>query len=62
MDKALPAGFKVPEDRVKPWGTGQAILLCRRLVSGNFLVINADDFYGYEAIKELAELYDAGQR
>lgn len=54
LDKGLPPGFKVPENRVKPWGTGQAVLLCRGAVSGNFIVINADDFYGYDAIKKLA--------
>lgn len=55
LDMALPPGFKVPAERTKPWGTGQAVLLCRPVVSGNFLVINADDFYGYEAIKKLAD-------
>ncbi len=55
MDKALPPGFKIPEDRVKPWGTGHAVLLCRSVVRGNFLVINADDFYGFEAIRKLAD-------
>ncbi|MCR4395490.1 MAG: sugar phosphate nucleotidyltransferase [Candidatus Saccharicenans sp.] len=55
MNMALPPGFKIPEDRVKPWGTGQAVLLCCSAVAGNFLVINADDFYGYEAIKKLAD-------
>ena len=55
LGMALPAGFKIPEDRTKPWGTGHAVLLCRAAVPGNFLVINADDFYGYEAIKRLAE-------
>lgn len=55
MEMALPPGFKVPADRTKPWGTGQAVLLCRSAVPGNFLVINADDFYGYESIKKLAD-------
>lgn len=55
LDMALPPGFKVPAERTKPWGTGQAVLLCRPVISGNFLVINADDFYGYEAIKRLAD-------
>lgn len=45
-------GFKVPEDRVKPWGTGHAILTCRNLVQEPFIVINADDFYGAEAFEE----------
>ncbi|MGB9892829.1 MAG: nucleotidyltransferase family protein [Candidatus Saccharicenans sp.] len=55
LDMALPPGFKVPSDRAKPWGTGHAVLLCRQVIQGNFLVINADDFYGYQAIKKLAD-------
>ena len=42
----LPAGFSVPADRVKPWGTGHAILAARAAVKENFAAINADDFYG----------------
>jgi dTDP-glucose pyrophosphorylase len=42
----LPAGFRLPADRVKPWGTGHAILAARDAVDGNFAAINADDFYG----------------
>ncbi len=45
----LPEGFTVPEGRVKPWGTGQAILCCEELVKEPFAVINADDYYGKEA-------------
>ena len=40
----LPNGFSVPEGRVKPWGTGHAILSCRNAVDGPFAVINADDY------------------
>lgn len=39
-------------DRVKPWGTGQAILCCKDVVHEPFLVINADDYYGKEAYVE----------
>lgn len=49
----LPEGYSVPEGRVKPWGTGHAVLCCRGMVDGPFAVINADDFYGraaYEAM------------
>ena len=49
----LPEGYSVPEGRVKPWGTGHAVLCCRGIVDGPFAVINADDFYGraaYEAM------------
>ena len=44
----LPAGFRVPEGRVKPWGTGAAIRACRGIVNEPFCVINADDYYGRE--------------
>lgn len=47
----IPDGFAVPEGRVKPWGTGHAVLSCIDVVDGPFAVINADDFYGYEAFK-----------
>lgn len=49
--KKLPAGFSVPEGRVKPWGTAHAILCCADAVDGPFAVINADDFYGKEAFR-----------
>ena len=52
---ALPAGRSVPEGRVKPWGTGHAVLCCRDVVKENFIVINADDFYGADAYARLAE-------
>lgn len=42
----LPAGYRLPEDRRKPWGTGHAVLACRNVVRDPFAVINADDFYG----------------
>lgn len=49
----LPEGFAVPEGRVKPFGTGHAILSCRGAVDGPFAVINADDYYGVHALKEI---------
>lgn len=45
----LPEGYEVPEGRVKPWGTGQAILACKDIVEEPFVIINADDYYGKEA-------------
>ena len=47
----LPEGFKVPEGRTKPWGTGQALLAAKEFVHEPFLAINADDFYGREPYK-----------
>ena len=52
LDK-IPAGFQIPEDRVKPWGTGHAILCCKDVVDGPFAVVNADDYYGKSAFKEI---------
>ena len=49
----LPDGCRVPEGRVKPWGTGHAVLCCRGVVDGPFAVINADDFYGPSAYRAL---------
>ena len=45
----LPEGYELPEGRVKPWGTGHAVLSCRDVVKEPFAVINADDYYGRKA-------------
>ncbi|MGX8680960.1 MAG: nucleotidyltransferase family protein [bacterium] len=45
----LPEGVKLPADRKKPWGTGQAVLCAKELIQEPFVVINADDYYGKEA-------------
>lgn len=42
----LPEGFSLPEGRVKPWGTGHAVLSCLGTIDAPFAVINADDYYG----------------
>lgn len=47
----LPEGYEVPEGRVKPWGTGHAIMSCIGTIDGPFAVINADDYYGSNAFK-----------
>ncbi len=49
----LPEGYTVPKDRVKPWGTAQAVLAARHLVDGPFAVINADDYYGPDGFREI---------
>lgn len=51
----IPEGFEVPEDRQKPWGTAHAVLACRELIDGPFVVINADDYYGSDAF---VQIYD----
>jgi UTP-glucose-1-phosphate uridylyltransferase len=51
----LPAGYSLPEGRVKPWGTGHAILVAADKITEPFAVINADDFYGNGSFKLLAD-------
>ena len=57
---ALPDGFTCPEDRVKPWGTGHAILSAVALINEPFVVINGDDYYGRESFKVVADYYRKG--
>lgn len=49
----LPKGYVCPPERVKPWGTGQAVLACRDILHTPFAVINADDYYGKEAYRNV---------
>lgn len=51
--EAIPAGYSVPKGRMKPWGTGQAVLCCKALIEEPFAMINADDYYGKEAFRKL---------
>jgi len=51
----LPAGYTVPPDRSKPWGTAHAVSVCQGLVDIPFGVINADDFYGAASFRVLHE-------
>ncbi len=52
---ALPKGYKKPEGRTKPWGTGHAILCCKGKINTPFVVINADDYYGKEGFQKIHE-------
>ena len=56
----LPAGYSVPEGRVKPWGTGHAIACAAEQIDGPFAVINADDFYGRTAFREIYDFLIGG--
>jgi len=57
-----PAGFAVPADRSKPWGTGQAVLSAAATIDGPFAVANADDFYGQDAFARLGAFLAAPER
>jgi hypothetical protein len=54
LDK-LPEGFTPPPDRVKPWGTNHALMMGKEVIHEPFAVINADDFYGRESFRMLAD-------
>jgi hypothetical protein len=56
----LPGGFAVPPDRTKPWGTAHAVRAARDVVGTPFAAINADDFYGRDAFRRLADFLKAG--
>ena len=49
----------LPEGRTKPWGTGQAVLAAKDLIDSPFAVINADDYYGKAAFKEIYDYLSA---
>ncbi len=53
LKEDLPEGYAVPAERQKPWGTAHAALAARSVVAGPFAVINADDYYGPEAFREI---------
>jgi NDP-sugar pyrophosphorylase family protein len=51
----LPEGFSVPDGREKPWGTAHAILVAKNVIKEPFCALNADDFYGFNAYRVMAE-------
>ena len=51
----LPAGFVLDPERVKPWGTNHAVMMAKEVINEPFAVINADDYYGRESFKILAD-------
>lgn len=55
----LPSGYEVPCERDKPWGTAHAIRSARDIIKGPFAIINADDFYGYDAYLKMSEFLNS---
>ena len=51
----LPEGFVCPPERVKPWGTNHALLMGKKVINEPFAIINADDFYGRDSFRVLAD-------
>ncbi|MBB6271523.1 NDP-sugar pyrophosphorylase family protein [Pedobacter cryoconitis] len=50
--ESFSGGRQIPADRTKPFGTSHALLCCKEILDGPFAVINADDFYGFDAFKQ----------
>lgn len=64
IEHRLPNGLRIsyayqeiPENREKPWGTGEAVLCAKPFINGPFAVINADDYYGQEAFSLLSNFF-----
>lgn len=57
----LPEGYTLPQGRVKPWGTGHAILCAKDAIDCPFAVINADDFYGQTVYKSIHDYLSSGE-
>lgn len=56
---ALPEGCKVPEGREKPWGTNHALWMGRKVIQEPFAVLNADDYYGADSFRVMADFLSA---
>ncbi len=57
----IPPEFAIPKNRKKPWGTAHAIACLEGVVDSPFAVINADDFYGREALFKVADHLSRGE-
>lgn len=57
----IPDEFSVPQGRIKPWGTGHAVLAARKETDAPFAVINADDFYGAQAFQSIYDFLKDAQ-
>jgi UTP-glucose-1-phosphate uridylyltransferase len=51
----IPEGYTVPPERIKPWGTAHAVWVAAKAIKEPFVAINADDFYGLESYRLMAE-------
>ncbi len=58
----VPDGVKVPESRIKPWGTSHAILAAKNVINEPFTVINADDFYGLDPYVKVKNFFDSNRK
>ena len=57
-NKNVPSKYKIPDDRVKPLGTAHAILCAKNAIQEPFMIINSDDFYGFESFDNASLFLD----
>ncbi|MGC8823196.1 MAG: nucleotidyltransferase family protein [Bacteroidales bacterium] len=57
---AVPPGIQISTERTKPWGTGHAVWVARKAINTPFAVINADDFYGAQSYRVVADFLKDG--
>ena len=57
----VPGDFSIPEGIVKPWGTTHALLCCKDVIDGPFMVINSDDYYGKSGYKSMYQFLTTNQ-
>jgi len=50
----LPKGTKLNTERIKPWGTAHAVWCAKDIIDSEFVIINADDYYGKNAFESAA--------
>jgi len=55
LKSMVPKGIQIHPERVKPWGTGHAVLVAKDVVNESFVVINADDYYGPTAYQMIPD-------
>ena len=59
--KDIPDGVSLTTEREKPWGTAHAVWTARNVISGDFVIINADDYYGQNAFEGAANFVSNNQ-
>ena len=57
----VPDDFTIPEGRVKPWGTTHALMCCKDVIDGPFMVINSDDYYGKNGYRAMYEFLSSNE-
>lgn len=55
----IPEDVILPEDRVKMLGTGHALYCAQDYIDDDFIIINSDDFYGYDSFLQASKFLDS---